>query len=194
LNQFNADVFTKDAIWRDLYALTGTLRTFNGQSRIMSVWPEVASVHHQAYFALIPNSSKIVRLGAESSWIQARFSFETFGKPATLCSGQIGVISDSNSGWKIWLLTTILEELKGFPNPDFIKPGEGNRTSQSTNGSAQQARFDCVVVGAGFAGLCLAGRLKVMGIPSVVLERNAQVGDNWLKRYDSARCEVFDYV
>jgi heterodisulfide reductase subunit A-like polyferredoxin len=91
-------------------------------------------------------------------------------------------------------LTRVLEELKGFPNPDFTKPGEGNRTNQRTNGSAQQARFDCVVVGAGFAGLCLQVVSKVIGIPSVVLERNAEVGDNWVKRYDSARCEVFDYV
>jgi len=58
----------------------------------------------------------------------------------------------------------------------------------------QQTHFDCVVVGAGFAGLCLAGCLKVMGIHSVVLERSAEVGDNWLKRYDSTRFEVFDYV
>lgn len=194
LNQFNTDVFSEDAIWRDLYALTGTLRTFNGQSCILSIWAELECIHHQAYFALIPSSSKIIRVGAESSWIQARFSFETFGKPATLCSCQIGVIPDSTLRWKIWLLTPILKELKGFQNPDFIKPGKGNRTSQRTNNSMQQTHFDCVVVGAGFAGLCLAGCLKVMGIHSVVLERSAEVGDNWLKRYDSTRFEVFDYV
>lgn len=52
------------------------------------------------------------------------------------------------------------------------------------------ASFGCVVVGAGFAGLSVAGRLKAMGIRSVTLEQNPDVGDNWLNRYESMRCEI----
>lgn len=39
--------------------------------------------------------------------------------------------------------------------------------------------FKVVIVGAGFAGLCAAIRLKQMGIPFVVLEKNAEIGGTW---------------
>lgn len=42
-----------------------------------------------------------------------------------------------------------------------------------------------VIVGAGQAGLMVAARFKQMGIRSIVLEKNARVGDNWRKRYPS---------
>jgi hypothetical protein len=191
LNQLKPGIFTEGSIWRDVYALTGTVRTFNGPESIQFAWKELSDVHHPSGFALTPGTSKIVRLGAKSSWIQARFSFETAGQPETLCSGQIGLVPDSSSGWKIWLLTTILEEIKGFPNPDYIGPQAENGSANFINGAHESSHFDCVVVGAGFAGLCLAGRLKAMGIPSVTLERNAHVGDKWTNRYESARCNVF---
>jgi hypothetical protein len=186
-NHFNAKIFTNDAIWRDIYALTGTVRTFSGANHIKSVWTELSDLHHQSGFALIPGSSKIVRMGVGCSWIQARFSFISLGQPETLCSGQIGIVPDPNFGWKIWLLTTILEEIIGFPSPDFIGPEAWTGLSSEHDGVSKSSQFDCVVVGAGFSGLCLAGRLKAMGVPSVTLERNSQVGDNWRNRYDSAR-------
>ncbi len=33
-------------------------------------------------------------------------------------------------------------------------------------------------------GLSAAARLKALGIESVVLDRNAGIGDNWANRYD----------
>lgn len=35
-----------------------------------------------------------------------------------------------------------------------------------------------------------AARLKALGVESVVLDRNAQVGDSWAYRYDSLRIHV----
>jgi hypothetical protein len=187
LDQFDAEVFTDDAIWRDLYSLTGTLRTFNTRKNVESVWTELFTIHHQCGFVLTQNSSKIVRVGNDSSWIQARFSFVTTGIPKTLCSGQIGVVPTPDGKWKIWMLTTILEELLGYPNPDFMGP-QSPRASLN-EGQTTSNDFECVVVGAGYGGLCLAGRLQAMNIRYVTLERNPNIGDNWRNRYDSARCE-----
>ncbi|KAG7285001.1 hypothetical protein NEMBOFW57_009619 [Staphylotrichum longicolle] len=39
------------------------------------------------------------------------------------------------------------------------------------------------VQGAGQAGLSVAARLKMLGIPTLVIDRNEAVGDNWRKRY-----------
>jgi 4-hydroxyacetophenone monooxygenase len=39
--------------------------------------------------------------------------------------------------------------------------------------------FRVVIIGAGFAGICAAVRLKEMGIPFVILEKNENVGGTW---------------
>ena len=41
------------------------------------------------------------------------------------------------------------------------------------------AGFHVVVIGAGFAGICAAVRLKEMGIPFTVLEKNDNIGGTW---------------
>lgn len=161
LENFNPEAFTDDAIWRDLYALTGTLRTFNGAEHIKSAWTEMFGVHHQSRFTLVPGSSKIIPLDVNCSWIQARFQFETRGQPETLCSGMVSVVSTSQGGWKIWVLITILEEIRGFPNPDYLEPQTVDEDISETNGN-KLTHFDCVIVGAGPAGLCLSGRLKTV--------------------------------
>ncbi len=43
------------------------------------------------------------------------------------------------------------------------------------------AEFRVVVIGAGLAGICTAVRLKEMGIPFVILEKNDTVGGTWLE-------------
>jgi NAD(P)-dependent dehydrogenase (short-subunit alcohol dehydrogenase family) len=35
----------------------------------------------------------------------------------------------------------------------------------------------------------VAGRLKALGLNYLIIDQEAKVGDNWLDRYDSARCE-----
>jgi 4-hydroxyacetophenone monooxygenase len=41
--------------------------------------------------------------------------------------------------------------------------------------------FKVIIIGAGFGGLCAAIRLKQLGIPFEVLEKNADVGGTWLE-------------
>lgn len=190
LERHDSTVFTeKDPVWRDLYALTGTLRTFYGMRNINLAWTELLEKHHQCAFSVVPDSLNVVRVGSSFSWVQGKFTFETSGVPASLCSGIIGIIPDGKTGWKIWLLTTILEQLKGYPNPDLMDPQVKRAVTPKALKGQGSPDFDCVVVGAGFAGLCLAARLKAVGISSVTLERNVGVGDQWIDRYDSARCK-----
>ena len=190
LNSFQSDIFTEDAIWRDIFALTGTLRTFNGIPNIVGAWDDVVDRHRPSDFAVMPGTSKIVRLGPDHSWISARFTFKTSGTPATRCSGQIGLVPQPDGQWRIWLVTSMLEELEGLPNPDFITSAGLSSTKTSHDKGPD---YECIVVGAGFAGLCLAGRLKAMGVHYLVIEKNESVGDNWTKRYDSARFHTSKY-
>ena len=55
----------------------------------------------------------------------------------------------------------------------------------------REARFDVVVVGAGFAGLYLLYKLRDMGLTVLALEAGSDVGGTWYwNRYPGARCDV----
>jgi cation diffusion facilitator CzcD-associated flavoprotein CzcO/acetyl esterase/lipase len=61
----------------------------------------------------------------------------------------------------------------------------------SSNGSANAADVDVVVVGAGFSGLYLIHRLRQLGLSMRVLESADDVGGTWYwNRYPGARCDI----
>ncbi|KAI1628439.1 flavin-containing monooxygenase [Exophiala viscosa] len=185
LNTLQSSSFADGAIWRDLYALTGLPRTFFERTQILPVWKEVGAYQRARGFSLVPGTARVISFGPEIGWIQASYRFETSGIPAAMCSGLIGVIPDEEGQWKIWLLTTVLEHLRGFPSPDrFPQASDANYDVTQIKHSDP---YECVVVGAGFAGLCMSGRLKALHVRYLTLERNARVGDNWMKRYDSLK-------
>src|SRR5678809_411198 len=50
---------------------------------------------------------------------------------------------------------------------------------------------DAVIVGAGFAGLCMLHRLRQLGLAVRVFEAGRGVGGTWFwNRYPGARCDV----
>ena len=53
------------------------------------------------------------------------------------------------------------------------------------------ARFDAVIIGAGFSGLYMLYELRRLGLRTCVLERADAVGGTWLvNRYPGARCDI----
>jgi cation diffusion facilitator CzcD-associated flavoprotein CzcO len=53
------------------------------------------------------------------------------------------------------------------------------------------ARFDAIVIGAGFSGLYALHRLRELGVQARVLEMAENVGGTWLfNRYPGARCDI----
>jgi len=53
------------------------------------------------------------------------------------------------------------------------------------------ARFDAIVIGAGFSGLYALHRLRELGVRACVLEMAENVGGTWLfNRYPGARCDI----
>ncbi|KUJ21180.1 dimethylaniline monooxygenase (N-oxide forming) [Mollisia scopiformis] len=178
--------FAQDALWRDIFALTGTLRTFHSATSVSAAWTETslrAKVHS---FTLEPGSVRVVRLPQGSAWIEARFSFETGATPATFCTAIVSLVPDQDGEWRIWVLRTVLEQLKGQPDVDVLQPVTELKNGY-VNGEGEKGHFDCVVIGGGLAGLSTGGRLKALGVSYVVLDKNRNVGDNWKLRYGSAR-------
>lgn len=191
LSSLRADCLTKDAFWRDLLALTGTMRTFYGSDRIEAAWTELSDRHGPKEFTLLPNTSHVARFGPKTCWVEAMFSFQTEDKPARRGSGTIRLVPDRNETWKIWIISTILEEIEGFGNVDVLEPqSEGLHRSNESMRSGDTPHVnhrDCVIVGAGMGGLSLAGRLKALGVSCVALDRNSHIGGNWTSRYESVK-------
>jgi cation diffusion facilitator CzcD-associated flavoprotein CzcO len=53
------------------------------------------------------------------------------------------------------------------------------------------ARFDAVIIGAGFSGLYMLHELRKRGLRTCVLEKAGDVGGTWLfNRYPGARCDI----
>jgi putative flavoprotein involved in K+ transport len=42
-----------------------------------------------------------------------------------------------------------------------------------------------VIVGGGQAGIILGARLRKLGVPAIIIEKNARAGDSWRNRYKS---------
>ncbi|KAF2169740.1 hypothetical protein M409DRAFT_20155 [Zasmidium cellare ATCC 36951] len=197
-----------NAIWRDSFAFSGTFRTFFGPDKILQTWQDLTKQSMPNEFQIDDGSPFIMRLGPEMSWIQATFSFHIHGARPSRCSGTIGISpanASTNSDWRIWLLCTVLEQPEGFPDVDRLEtaPKEVPNSNVSDSAICQYAMngshsitaedskslsLDCLVVGAGIGGLCMAARLKALGLSYIVVEKHEEIGDVWTKdRYDSVR-------
>ncbi|EQL30670.1 hypothetical protein BDFG_06926 [Blastomyces dermatitidis ATCC 26199] len=180
LHLLTAADFIGDALWKDLYSLTGLPRTFSTAKTIEAAWNDVSRIHKPSDFTFTPGTAEIVRRMPKLSWVEARFTFQTRGCPASFCSGMVSLVPDGEGGWKIWILRTILERLKGHLDVDTPSP-----QARIINPEANQ--FDCLVVGAGQCGLSTAGRLQSLGVNYLLIDKNDNIGDNWLLRYDSMK-------
>lgn len=200
LSNLKQDDFLPDAIWRDSFALTGTLRTFYSAAAVFKAWTETSATHHPSRFTAGPASSRVVRT-TTAAWVEVPFTFETSGVPSTTCSGFASMTMDGGR-WRIWVLRTILEGLKGEPNVDVLEPaacaGERSANGATTkgtvylngngnNGSNSPKHYGCVIIGGGQAGLSTGGRLQALGVSYVILEKHDEIGDNWKTRYDSTK-------
>ncbi|KAL2855944.1 hypothetical protein BJY01DRAFT_243125 [Aspergillus pseudoustus] len=181
--------FSEHPVWRDSHGLTGTFRTFYSAERISKVWKILSATRGVANIKLGDSRTRIHRLPNRSfAWVTVDFCFETCSLPKTSNIGQLFLTPAPNGEWKIWMITTYLERMLGYPSVDELIPPTADRIREnSAIPDRKQAQFDAVVVGAGQAGLSVGGRLKALGVSYVVIDAIRTVGDNWKTRYDSTR-------
>ncbi|KIV77303.1 hypothetical protein PV11_09110 [Exophiala sideris] len=185
LPNLDASSFVADAVWRDMVALTGSIRTFYGASKIIEIWKTLTEKARPKHFKYHPNSARDVRLG-DAQWIEGVFDFEIDETPARLCKAIISLVPTQDGKWRIWVLRTVIDKLQNHPSVDKMAPASSTiKSNQTTHEDSDE--FECAVIGGGQAGLSVAGRLQSQGVKYVLLEKNAQVGDSWKNRYRSTK-------
>ena len=97
-----------------------------------------------------------------------------------------------------WTLLTTLIELKGHEEdagtdrPQGVEHG-ADPDRETWLGAARargrrarlQTQPEVVIVGGGQGGIVLGARLRQLGVPTIIVERNERPGDSWRKRYKS---------
>jgi cation diffusion facilitator CzcD-associated flavoprotein CzcO len=187
-------LFHADSHWRDVLALTWQIQTVGSADAILRELSAQAGRARPAGFKLDLHRTaprNVTRAGTDA--IEAIFSFETAEGRG---SGVLRLVPDANDGnvFKAWTLLTTLDEIKGHEERLGRSRPQGKAYSRDFRGpnwldlrkaAADYADRDpaVLVVGGGQAGLSIAARLAQLGIDTLIVDREARIGDNWRKRY-----------
>jgi len=180
-----AGLFVEDCYWRDLLAFTWNIKTMEGRAAIRAMLEATLATARPHGWRL---SAEPVT--DEDGLVEAWFTFET-----AAARGQ-GVLRLGDGGCRT--LFTAVTELKGFEekrgpsrplgvrhkaDPDRETWSEARRREERELGADIQPY--CVIIGGGQGGIMLGARLRRLGVPTVILEKNARAGDSWRNRYRS---------
>jgi putative flavoprotein involved in K+ transport len=173
-----------ECFWRDMVSFTWNIRTMEGKDQIAAFLTATLA-------GTQPHNFQIEGEAREAEGVtEAGFTFET---QATRSRGMLRL--EGNRGWTILTSATALkghEEKCGPARERGIEHGvHKNRTTWLERKTDEEASLGytrqpyCLVVGGGQGGMALGARLKRLGVPTIIVEKNAHAGDSWRKRYKS---------
>ncbi|TXL69529.1 NAD(P)/FAD-dependent oxidoreductase [Vineibacter terrae] len=177
-------LFGDDSYWRDLVSFTWNIVTVEGYAGIRDMLAATLATVKPQGFAIEGTPR------AANGIVEAWFTFET-----ALGRGKGHVrLRDG----KAWTVLTTLQELKGFEEKRGATRPLGTvhgairgretwldrkRTEEAELGYSRQPY--CLIIGGGQGGIGLGARLKRLGVPTLIVDKNERPGDAWRKRYKS---------
>ncbi len=179
-----ANLFAPDGYWRDLLAFTWNIHTCEGCDAIAAML--AATLARTA-----PSRWQACGEAREAGGIvEVPIGFET-----AVGRGE-GVLRLRDGA--AWTLLTAMRELKGHEEKrgptrplgvqhGAIK-GRGSWLERRTAEAAvlgREVQPYCLVIGGGQGGIMLAARLRRLGVPALIVEKNARPGNSWRNRYAS---------
>ena len=180
------ELFRPDCFWRDLVAFTWNIKTVEGRDGVREMLTSQLEAIAPREFRADPDEPASGGDGLVEAWIR----FET---GAGRGYGHLRIKEG-----KIWTLLTTLEELKGFEEPKGkARPMGAEHGVDSERETWKEARERearelghevqpyCLIVGGGQGGIALGARLRQLGVPTIIVEKNERPGDSWRKRYKS---------
>ena len=177
--------------WKDILALTWDLRTFEGTATIKAFLTDrLADAQIQNVTLNDDIKPQLQQPHPDLAWIQLLFTFETKIGFATGIARLVPIKIGDLVEWKGQSIFTTLDTLKGFPEkigalrnpePNHGKWEEARRKEVAFEGADPTV----LVIGGGHSGLEVAARLKALDVPTLVIEKNKRIGDNWRDRYEA---------
>ena len=179
-------LFQDECYWRDLVSFTWNIKTMEGKPQVRDMLQSQLSAIKPTGWGLSEGETAAEEGGVTTAWI----TFETdVGRGYGLLRLKDGLI---------WTLLTTLVELKGFEEPlGYDRPlgakhGAGkHRKSWKEEIEEERATLGytkqpyTVIIGGGQGGIALGARLRQLGVPTIIVEKNERPGDSWRNRYKS---------
>ncbi|KAJ7681492.1 FAD/NAD-P-binding domain-containing protein [Mycena rosella] len=180
--------FSPDGYLRDILVFTWKNRTLGGHARIAAYLKDtlkpaaITQVLLDTRPHLTPEFGHVTHA---ASGVSSGFTFET-----TVGHGQgyFSLVQNEAGVWKALMVFTRLADIRGHEESGPEKGVYGGHTI-AWHDVHRQRREDIernphvLIIGAGQTGLNVGARFRQMNIPSLIIETNARVGDNWRKRY-----------
>ena len=180
------NMFAPECYWRDLVAFTWNIKTMEGRDQVRDMLKACLARVKPSHWHVAEGETASEGGGVMEAWI----SFET-----DVARGY-GLIRVKNEG--IWTLLTTMVELKGheekagFTRPLGARHGvhvgakswkELREEEAATLGYTVQP--NTLIIGGGQGGIALGARLRQLGVPTIIIEKNPRAGDSWRNRYKS---------
>ena len=203
-----AALFAPDAHWRDLLALTWNITTVSGRQPVVdallqhSAGTAAGSVANPAANPAARPTGCVIDLQrtpprravrAGTPCIEAFFRFETRHLRA---QGLLRLHPEAAAGGshQAWTLLTAADEIKGYEEitgshrphgQSYSREFQGPNWLDKRRAAVAYADHDpeVLVVGGGHAGLSIAARLRHLNVDTLIVDREARIGDNWRSRY-----------
>lgn len=179
-------LFQGDAFWRDLLALTWDFRTFDGAAHIKAFLQDRLLATGMGNVTL-GDFTQFQQPFPDIVWIVLMFKFES---NVGIGSGVVRLVPTTSGAWKAYTMFTNLEELKGYPEQvgqhrsRVVVSGRQWLENRKREVDLEDKDHPAVlIVGAGHCGLELAARLKYIGVSTLIVEKNGNIGDTWRERY-----------
>ncbi|WP_407342878.1 NAD(P)-binding domain-containing protein [Pengzhenrongella phosphoraccumulans] len=177
-------LFDEECFWRDFVAFTWNLKTCEGKDEIHRMLTATLDGVRPEKWALAEDATGTA--DEAEAWV----TFET--------AQARGYAHLRLRNGLCWTLLTTMRELKGFEERSGVRRDQGvsheitkGRQSWLEAKTAREAALGydeqpyCVIVGGGQGGIGLASRLRRLGVPTIVVEKNPRPGDSWRNRYTS---------
>ncbi|MEO1364073.1 MAG: NAD(P)/FAD-dependent oxidoreductase, partial [Pseudomonadota bacterium] len=181
-----AGMFQTDCYWRDLVTFTWNIRTMEGPDAVRDMLTAQLASTKPSQWRVAADEPVTEEGGITTAWI----TFET-----DVARGY-GLVRLKDG--LIWTLLTSMTELKGheepmgYERPLGAKHGAGKgRLSWAEEREKEQAELGyttqpyTVIIGGGQGGIALGARLRQLGVPTIIVEKNERPGDSWRNRYKS---------
>lgn len=191
-------LFSEEGQWRDHLGVSWDFRTVQGPAKIADFLSVSSAGQQLTSFAVdesepqrVPAVGQLDAFGKSPCVV----AYTTFTSSVGTGRGIVRLIHDTASqSWKIYAFYTALQELTGFEQPLGARRPVGAshgggrnmknwREQRDEDVNFTAAEPSVLVLGAGQGGLTLAARLKMLGVKTLVVDREERVGDNWRNRY-----------